>query len=94
MLTRKGHRRRESGHPAPDEESGVAVGLLNDNDYLYVAFSSRDSDVNRQAMTLGLELWLDPKGDGPASFGIRFPDRARRSNDDGSLAHGPRHVWV
>ena len=55
-----------------DEESGVAVGLLNDSDYLYVAFSSRDSDVNRQAMMLGLELWLDPKGDAP-SFGIRFP---------------------
>jgi len=55
------------------EDKKVAVGLLNDEEYLYVALVTTDRQLQRQIVGLGFTLWFDPAGGKGKSFGIRFP---------------------
>ncbi len=55
------------------EKENVSVGLLNDNEFLYVCLVSGDRQIRSQIMRLGLTLWFDPHGGKNRTFGIRFP---------------------
>lgn len=55
------------------EKENIAIGLLNDEDYLYICLATVDSRRVRQMMGSGLTLWFDPKGGKDKTFGINFP---------------------
>ncbi len=55
------------------EESAVSVGLINDDQYLYVSMMTENPMIRAQIMRQGLTVWLDPKGGKNKSFGIKFP---------------------
>ncbi|MFC1489687.1 hypothetical protein ACFL6K_00600 [Candidatus Latescibacterota bacterium] len=55
------------------EEKKVTLGLLNDEDYMYIRISSRDRSVQTNFMTTGFTLWIDPYCKKDKSFGLQFP---------------------
>jgi hypothetical protein len=55
------------------EARKVTLGLLNDEEYLYIRLSSRDRAVQRYFMAQGFTLWFDPLSKRAKSFGIQFP---------------------
>jgi hypothetical protein len=55
------------------EDEDVAVGLLNDDEYLYISLVTSDRMKLRQVLGAGLTLWLNPAGGKDKTFGIRFP---------------------
>ncbi|MFC1650053.1 hypothetical protein ACFL2X_00635 [Candidatus Latescibacterota bacterium] len=55
------------------EDKKITLGLLNDEDYLYVRISSRDRAMQRNFMATGFTLWFDPLCKRDKSFGIQFP---------------------
>jgi len=54
-------------------EQKVAIGLLNDESNLYIQLSSRDRNMQRQLIALGLTVWFDAKGGKKKTLGIHFP---------------------
>jgi hypothetical protein len=55
------------------ESPNVAVGVKNDDDYLYICLSSPVREVAVQIALRGFTVWLDPKGKKGKTFGIRCP---------------------
>ena len=55
------------------EDAQVDLGVLNDGEFVYLFLRSRDRQVGRQAMMLGLQLWLDAEGGDAKRFGIQYP---------------------
>ncbi len=55
------------------EKTGVAIGIRNDDDYLYLALSPLNRGMAMQWMTAGLTVWLDSTGGKNKRFGIHFP---------------------
>jgi hypothetical protein len=55
------------------DDPGVAIGLLNDAEYLYLCLATVDSRVVRQVVGSGLTVWFDPQGGKKEVFGINFP---------------------
>jgi len=49
------------------------VGVLNDDDYLYVRMETTNRDLERQIIRQGLTFWFDRDGGEQKNFGIRFP---------------------
>jgi len=54
-------------------ESRVAVGVQNDEDYLYVSLVTNDVRRQFQILGRGAIVWFDPHGGEARPFGIRFP---------------------
>jgi hypothetical protein len=55
------------------QNSPNALAVCNDSDYLYMCFAIGDSLTERQVVTLGLTVWLDPRGGIDQSFGVHYP---------------------
>ena len=55
------------------EESRIAVGVQNDEDYLYVSLVTTDARRQFQILGRGAVVWFDPHGGQAKPFGIRFP---------------------
>jgi hypothetical protein len=55
------------------ERGKLAVGILNDTDYLYVFLSTHDKALSREIMVEGLTLWFDPEAGQHRTFGIHYP---------------------
>ena len=55
------------------DDPGVAIGLLNDAEYLYICLATVDSRVVRQVVGSGLTVWFDPQGGKKEVFGVNFP---------------------
>ena len=58
------------------EDKDVSIGLLNDDEFLYVSLSS-DSGLRMQVMRAGLTVWFDPEGGTDEWYGINFPTGAQ-----------------
>ena len=54
------------------EKQDVNVGLLNDDEFLYVSLVT-SGPVGRLAMAAGLTVWFDPSGGKDEWYGIGFP---------------------
>ena len=54
------------------EKQDVTVGLLNDEEFLYISLVT-SGPVGRLAMATGLTVWFDPDGGTDEWYGIRFP---------------------
>jgi hypothetical protein len=55
------------------EEAHATVGVLNDEEHLYLSLASSNQSTQRQVLALGLTVWFDPDGGKERAFGIRFP---------------------
>lgn len=79
------------------DDEAFSMGVLNDDEYLYVALYFTDQQSTSQIMRNGLILWLDHEGGKKKNIGIRFPlgmaagDRpqGQRPNATGRAAGDP-----
>ena len=55
------------------EEERISLGLLNDDNSLYVCMIVDDPFIRGQIIRQGFELWFDPKDGKKKIFGIKFP---------------------
>lgn len=55
------------------EKDGIQVGVMNDNEFLYVCVMSSKPNLGRQVMVRGMTVWFDPNGGEKKTLGIRFP---------------------
>lgn len=55
------------------EKKNISVGLLNDENFLYICMIAEDQFVRNQVMRQGVMLWFDPSGGKKETFGIKFP---------------------
>ena len=55
------------------EEERISLGLLNDENSLYVCMIVDDPFIRGQIVRQGFELWFDPRGGKKRVFGIKFP---------------------
>jgi hypothetical protein len=55
------------------ENPNVAVGVMNDSQYLYLCFSTPVRGIAAEVIHGGLTVWFDPKGRLNKTFGIRCP---------------------
>jgi hypothetical protein len=53
--------------------SNLALGIRNDNDYLYTCVIMMDRQMQMQMMASGFTVWFDPEGGKNRAFGIHFP---------------------
>jgi hypothetical protein len=61
------------GLTAPAKGVKIAVGFVNDADWLYICVLARDTLTRDQITGNGLIIWLDPDSGKKKTFGIRFP---------------------
>ena len=72
------------------KDQGIAVGIQNDNEYLYLTVDIGDRMKQRQVMFRGLNIWCDYQGGEEKRFGIHYPvgmerpmmDRQRTDADE------------
>jgi hypothetical protein len=55
------------------EDKNISIGLLNDEEFLYVCLVPGDFQIQNQMMRLGFTLWLDPEGGKDKTLGIHYP---------------------
>jgi hypothetical protein len=55
------------------EGLSISVGLINDEQHLYVSMMTENPMIRAQIMRQGLTVWLDPEGGKNKTFGIKFP---------------------
>jgi hypothetical protein len=55
------------------EDSAVSVGLINDEQHLYVSMMTENPMIRAQVMRQGLTVWIDPQGGKDKTFGIKYP---------------------
>ena len=55
------------------EDENAFIGLVNDEEYMYVCLASTNREIQTQMMRRGFTLWFDPDGGKKRLFGIRFP---------------------
>jgi len=71
------------------DKEDVTVGLLNDDEFLYVSLVS-SGPVGRQAMAAGLTVWIDPNGGTDEWYGIRHPVPPEVADRSGGARDGRR----
>ncbi len=59
------------------EDDKASIGFMNDGENLYMCLITQDPTLRRQALSMGLILWIDPAGGKDKSFGINYPIGAR-----------------
>lgn len=73
------------------DDKKTSVGVLNDNDFIYLIFITTNRDVHNQVVRRGLTLWFDSDGGKDQKFGVRYPigfggirsvQEARSESDD------------
>ena len=55
------------------QESRYAIGLVNDDENLYVALRANDPATGLQMLRQGLVVWFDAEGGTRKRFGIKYP---------------------
>jgi len=58
----------------------VAVNVMNNNDMLFLRFTTHDCVIQRQILISGLTIWLDGEGNKRKIFGIHYPTGATVSH--------------
>jgi len=51
----------------------IVLGVMNDNDFLYLCFYPTTSELTRQVLSQGLTLWINNDAKRKKNYGIRFP---------------------
>jgi hypothetical protein len=69
----------------------VSVGLINDEQHLYVSMMTENPMFRTQIMRQGLTVWLDPKGGKNKTFGIKYP-LGRQGGEKEGMMMDPREM--
>ena len=70
------------------EKQNVSVGLLNDDQDLYIRLATRSRNLQRQIMAAGFTIWFDAKGGDRKTLGIHFPLGMQTGGMGGSKQRG------
>jgi hypothetical protein len=62
-----------TGTATPLSGGPVAVGVMNDGEFLYLRVRAFDRGAQMQLLFGGLTVWFDPNGGDKKTFGIRYP---------------------
>jgi len=65
------------GHQIVPKGQKVAIGIMNDDRNLYLSFRTADQKTIMRALTLGLTIWVDPKGGKRQTLGVKYPTGGR-----------------
>ena len=57
----------------PIEGETISLGVLNDSEFLYVAFVTHNPQTITKVLRQGMTYWLDPSGGKERMLGLRFP---------------------
>jgi len=71
------------------EDTGVFVGVLNDDQNVYLCVESVDRGAADEALRRGLTVWFDPKGGKGQVLGLRFPLGKAWNEFEGSRGRRP-----
>ncbi len=55
------------------DKQNISLGLMNDEDYLYVCMAAEDQSIISRIMRQGMILWFNPEGGKEKSIGIKYP---------------------
>lgn len=55
------------------EYENISVGVLNDDNYVYICMIAEEPLMLAQVMGQGFTLWFDPNGRKEKTLGVRFP---------------------
>ncbi len=55
------------------DDENAAIGVINDERYLYISLLTTSQTLQQQIMRSGFTLWFDPEGGKKKTLGIRFP---------------------
>jgi len=55
------------------EDEKVLIGVMNDENFLYISLITDNPDLRRQMMGQGFIVWFDPSGGKKKVFGIQYP---------------------
>lgn len=55
------------------EDENISIGLLNDENFMYICMVAEDQLIRNQVMRQGFTLWFNPDGSKKKTFGIKFP---------------------
>jgi hypothetical protein len=61
------------------EKSNCSVGLINDNDFIYLRLSTSDRSIQKSILAQGLTIYFNDKGSKDKKIGIRFPAGLKRN---------------
>jgi len=56
-----------------NKDKNISIGLLNDDEAVYLCLVTRDANLKKQVIGGGLILWLDSEGGKHKTFGIKYP---------------------
>jgi len=65
------------------KDSGLSVGVLNDENNVFLCLRATDLQTAAQVFRRGLVVWLDPKGGKDKVLGIHYPLGRDRSDFEG-----------
>jgi len=63
------------------EDTPISIGVVNDDQYVYICLQAQDPRVVAPLLRRGLVVWFDPAGGKDRVLGLKFPIGLRR--DDG-----------
>ncbi len=63
----------------PLADPPIAIGVRNDEEFLYVCLSTRSPLYQAQIVNGGLTVWFDPGGKQEKNFGIHFPNHGENA---------------
>jgi hypothetical protein len=85
-----GHPTEWQGSTTYIKDEAVAIGVMNDSDYLYVSLSTSVRSLAAQILAQGFTVWLDGEGGKHKSFGVRcpigFPPETKDRSQSGDTA--------
>jgi len=67
------------------EKDNISLGLLNDENFMYICLIAENEYIRAQVIRLGFTLWFDPNGGKKKTFGIKFPIGMQASGLPGSM---------
>lgn len=55
------------------EDEKAAIGVSNDNDFIYFCLTTSDNDKIMKILRTGFTIWLDPQSSDGKTIGIQYP---------------------
>ncbi len=54
-------------------KQNISLGIVNDNDYLYICLAAEDQTMISRILRQGMILWFNPEGGKEKTIGIKYP---------------------
>ena len=59
------------------DDEKAAIGVSNDNDYIYFCLTTSDNDNIMKILRTGFTVWLDPQSSDGKTIGIKYPIKSK-----------------